>query len=116
MSSQPTSNNVAMDRASVAGIAREHGSAVPPAREIGAIDSLSRVDSDGGTSRAPKRAAVRSIDPRQPKGESDEKIHGVVHGFGGRVREDDEELHAGAAEEGDGGLGEVDGRQQGVPG
>ena len=81
------------------GSRRGMGSAVPPAtrvgsvpgarsavtravagREIGAIDSLSSVDSDNETLPSPGRTAVRSVEAKRG---SDEEIHGVVYGLWG---------------------------------
>jgi hypothetical protein len=44
-------------------------------------DSLSSMDSDNEHRRAEQR--LGSVDLRQAKGGSDEKIHGVVYGFWG---------------------------------
>jgi hypothetical protein len=84
------------------GSRRGMGSAVPPAtrvgsvpgarsavtravadREIGAIDSLSSVDSDNEHCHRQAEQRLGSVDLRQAKGGSNEKIHGVVYGFWG---------------------------------
>jgi hypothetical protein len=52
-------------------------------REIGAIDSLSTVNSDIETLPSLGPTVVRSDGLRQDQGGSDEKIHGAVHGFWG---------------------------------
>ncbi len=44
------------------------------------------------------------------KGGRNEKVPGSLHGRSGRVRDNDEKLHPRSAEEGDGGVDEVDGR------
>src|SRR5437879_6140008 len=52
-------------------------------REIGAIDSLSTVNSDNETLPSLGPTVVRSDGLRRDQGGSDEKIHGAVHGFWG---------------------------------